>query len=111
MKVKVGDSLFACMGVRGRFTGVKEYKVLSVRVKYFYVEELKERFAIDNLLHSEKDYPQWNIQLYTTAKEIEDIQEMNTLSRRIDGFFRFSQDRKLSLQELRDIFNIIYPTK
>jgi hypothetical protein len=107
--LKIGMSLFSCMGIRGRYTGIKEYKVKSIGVKYFYVEGIDEKFNISNLKHEEKDYWQWNIQLYTSAKEIEDYQETKKLKREIDGFFIFSPQRELSIDELRSIHQIIFP--
>jgi hypothetical protein len=105
--LKIGMSLFACMGVRGRYTGTKEYKILSIGTKYFYVDGLKEKFNIENLLYEEKDFSLWNIQLYLTSNEIEEMRLSRKLKSNIDDFFRWNK-RKLSLHELKSIHSILF---
>jgi len=107
--LKIGMSLFTCMDIHGKYTGIKKYKINSIGNKYFTVNGIDEKFNISNLKHEEKDYWQWNIQLYTSAKEIEDYQETKKLKREIDVFFIFSPQRELSIDELRSIHKIIFP--
>ena len=102
--LKIGMSLFSC----SRYTGIKKYKINSIGNKYFTVYGIDEKFNISNLKHEEKDFTQWNIQLYLTAKEIQDYQEMEKLKFDIDSYFRYPQ-RPLSIDELRSIHKIIFP--
>lgn len=89
--------------------GLKETKIASVGNKWFTIQDnWHGRFNKETLLHDGKGYsPRYRI--YLDKKEYEDEVEFNDLSSKIRTALGQYGTIKLSLEKLRQIWDIIKP--
>lgn len=76
--------------------------------KYFYVEnEPRMKFNIETLLFEYPDYSQWNVQAYLSIEDIEKKNLYEGLLRTIRNYFYVGKGDKLSLEQLKQIAEIL----
>ncbi len=111
MSIVLGQKLYAGNWSRNEVSQITEYIVSKIGKKYFFVEDNERlKFDIETLKHTDKNYSQYNVQLYLTEQEIKDKNEMNVLRNK----FILASRRKpedFSLDQLRRIIDIIDENK
>jgi len=111
MDIKAGQKVWLRTGSRGNsFQGEKECTVEKVGKLYFYLEgNNRQRFRIkDGAVDSEFS----NVgKVYASLEEILHEKEHTQLSAELKKEFSYYSKSSLSLNQLRAIKEIIYPTK
>jgi len=87
---------------------IKETYITKIGKKYIIVHGHYGRYFIDSLLQDAGQYSS-NYQAYTTRQQIEEEREMQTLRDKLRKYFDgvWGESRKLTLQQLRKVDNII----
>lgn len=103
MKLKVGDKLYD--------GSAEEWDIVSVGVKYYTAMKgyTEKKVIIESLAYFDKNYPQSAIQFYLTKQEPLDKREMSITYSEISRYFSINCTSKLSLEQLRQIKQIITP--
>lgn len=101
MKLKVGDKLYD--------GNAEEWDIVSVGVKYCTAKKGygEKKVSIESLRYTDKKYSQHSIQFYLTKQEILDKKEMSNTYSEICRYFYTNYTNKLSLEQLRQIKQII----
>lgn len=106
-EVKLGDVFYQNSSGDRILTHVVE----RLGNKYFYTSlngrSIDKKFLIENLKYKNKDYSQFDIQLYRTIQEIESINRFNLLVIEVSRFFNFFGAKSLKIEQLEEIFKII----
>lgn len=101
MKLKVGDKLYD--------GSAEEWDIVSVGTKYYTAKRGygEKKVNIESLTYTDKNYSQHSIQFYLTRQEVLDNKEMSIIYSEVCRYFRNNYSCKLSLEQLRQIKQII----
>lgn len=106
-EVVVGQKLYRL----GADSEIRTHIVKRIGSKYFYTEQGgDDPINKKTLAYNNKNYSQFDYQLYRTEQEIIDLQEVSKLRDQINKFFHWAGGWKtLSLEQLREVSKIINP--
>jgi len=112
MKIEVGQKLYREVFSRNEPPQIKEVTVIKVGRKYFEVEGesvswRQNKITLENLRYENKEYSQWNYQLYLTKQHILDMQEKRTLEKEIKDVLTSYGSLGITLQQARAIKAIL----
>ena len=102
--IVVGQVLYCEESRRNAPFEIKEYTVKRIGKKYFYLDGHKEKYPVDKdtLFHNNKEYSQFNFQLYRDKQEILDRREKYDLYDKLRKHFDWSGNIKdNTLEQLR----------
>lgn len=88
--------------------GIKIVTVENVGRIYFTIIGSNNKFNKQTLLYSDKDYFQFNIQLYRTAEEIQLKNEYSRLLDKLQKYFNWSNKPQPTIEQLRKIDSILF---
>jgi len=110
-KLQVGQILYEEVTQRGFPSRIRPRTISKIGKKYLYVEgDDRYPISIDTLMHENKNYSQYNFQLYLTEQEILDIRERGNLIEKLRKTFDWSSNKSgITLEQLRQISGILNP--
>lgn len=104
-KITVGQKLFRLLPNNK----IKEVEVTSMSRKFFYVDnEITYPINLCTLIYTNKNYPQFDFQLYLTREEIEKgISKKDLIQLMRKSFDYFSNTEKFTLEQLQEACKVL----
>lgn len=110
-EIIIGTKLYRQFTGRNSPTEIKEYTVSKIGNKYIRLEGADYGIDKQTLRYEDKMYSQHNFQLYKSKEEIEEMQEQRLLFAKIKkAFYDYSPPKNISLEQLRQINEILNPS-
>lgn len=102
--LKVGQEVFS-----ENKEGIHSHRITSIGKKYFYItgSSPKANYSLETLKYENKNFTQFNKQLYLSKQEIEDKNELYENTVKIANYFDIWRRKPITLDQTRQICKIL----